>query len=526
MEDIVARIVGNLETDTPVSVSFLRDLETLLEYTCSNEDPIDLENLYSELSSRNVSPTSLTNLISSGMESTLGVKTSILAAKVYLLLLSAPNSPVFTLFSPMHFLGLLRAIRLAIKNPTLVSKEGSVQRSKGRKKQRGRNVGGKNKSRVDTAEDMEIDGEGGLDVKELFSLLEKLEVVLGLVHLDRFPDCLKALVQTVSDMPKMAIEFQENFGDLGRLCELCSRILGESLKPEHGDQGETAAEVLKAMTPLILSSKSQARSFCMCFVVGRMVRMAATSIGIQEKVANMPKYLVVSAPERAEGRALAVESIMEIVKCLDFEDQVRFAEYVVKMSQGKAHLRLLSVDLILNLATSPMGPFRFDGVDDGVAKPLGLMLLETLIERCSDSAALIRARALTNLAQVVGTLLGNDKNRLVLKGALGFGNEGRGQMNDILKRRCMDEKAAVRKAALLLLSKLSALLGGQLDEELLKTVGMACSDPLVSIRKVGVAALSEVTFTYSISLLAFIAFNIILELNILMDFCIVYTVLM
>ncbi|KAL0414744.1 UNVERIFIED_CONTAM: hypothetical protein Sradi_1676100 [Sesamum radiatum] len=64
----------------------------------------------------------------------------------------------------------------------------------------------------------------------------------------------------------------------------------------------------------------------------------------------------------------------------------------------------------------------------------------------------------------------------------------------------MDEKAAVRKAALLLISKLTALLGGELDEELLKTVGMACSDPLVSIRKVAISALSEAFRTYSSSL--------------------------
>ncbi|KAK4405556.1 Condensin-2 complex subunit D3 [Sesamum angolense] len=123
-----------------------------------------------------------------------------------------------------------------------------------------------------------------------------------------------------------------------------------------------------------------------------------------------------------------------------------------------------------------------------------MRLLEALVQRCSDSTAGIRARALTNLAQVVASLSGNEESRAILKEVMGFGCEGTYGINKILKLRCMDEKAAVRKAALLLISKLTALLGGELDEELLKTVGMACSDPLVSIRKVAISALSEVKY--------------------------------
>ncbi|CAN4094935.1 unnamed protein product [Withania somnifera] len=64
-------------------------------------------------------------------------------------------------------------------------------------------------------------------------------------------------------------------------------------------------------------------------------------------------------------------------------------------------------------------------------------------------------------------------------------------MNSILKKRCMDEKAAVRKAALLVISKLTSLSDCAPDEDFLKTLGMSCSDPLVSIRKAAISALSE-----------------------------------
>lgn len=61
----------------------------------------------------------------------------------------------------------------------------------------------------------------------------------------------------------------------------------------------------------------------------------------------------------------------------------------------------------------------------------------------------------------------------------------------------MDEKANVRKAALVLVTKLSAILGGNFDGVVLKTMGMACSDPLVSIRKAAISALSEAFRTFS-----------------------------
>jgi condensin-2 complex subunit D3 len=39
-------------------------------------------------------------------------------------------------------------------------------------------------------------------------VLERLELVMGLIHLDWFPDSLKSLVQTVAEIPVMAVEIQ------------------------------------------------------------------------------------------------------------------------------------------------------------------------------------------------------------------------------------------------------------------------------------------------------------------------------
>lgn len=492
MDEVIARIVADLETQSPISQSFLRDLDTLLDFTLKTNDTIDIENFYNELSSKNLSLNSLTNAISTAMDSGISSSNSVLASKVYLSLLLSPNSPVFTLFTPMAFLSLLRVIRLAVKNPSLVRREGSASRSSGGKK-KGKKKNRRDQVRVEIRDVLENEGEErGYDVKDLFFLIEKLEMVMGLIHLDRFPDCLKALVQTVTEIPMTAVDSWD-LGGFSGLCELCSQILGAALKAEHGNVGDTAAEMLKALRPLILLSKSQVRCFGLGFVVNRMVEMSEYSDEIKKAVANMPKFLLQRAPEKAEPRAAAVESIMEIVKTLDCDRQVEFADYVVKMSQGKTQFRVLAVDLIPVFLMSLKGVFGFDMVDK-VVDSWGLKLLEALLQRCSDSTAVVRGRALTNLAQVVTVLSQNDGSRGVLKEVMGLGSERIDGMSKILKLRCVDEKAAVRKAALLLISKSMSLLGDELDEELLKTVGMACSDPLVSIRKVAISALSEVHF--------------------------------
>lgn len=44
------------------------------------------------------------------------------------------------------------------------------------------------------------------------------------------------------------------------------------------------------------------------------------------------------------------------------------------------------------------------------------------MKRCSDVSAMIRAKALSSLTQVLGFLSGNDKANVVLKEFLGFGD--------------------------------------------------------------------------------------------------------
>ncbi|PIA61371.1 hypothetical protein AQUCO_00300726v1 [Aquilegia coerulea] len=504
MEEVYFRITSELETlnnlndsSTPISESTLSDLQTLFDNALDADDTEDIDRLWDELASKNISPASLARHIASSMDSG-STHHTLLASQVYLSLLLSPNSPVLSLFNPIAFISILSSIRRFFKKKQ-VGEEAGGSGSRGQvnnnKKKRGGGGGGGRGVRRNArdGEDDEIDT-SRFDLRLLFPVIEKLESVLCRIHLDRFPDSLKSLIQTVSEVPIAALEFYDNSGSYNRLSDLCYQILIGVLKPEHGNETNTAVEVLRSLVPSILLLKSQARTSALRFVTHQMMVVAKGNDAVKKAIVYLPRYLVSKAPERSEPRAAAVESIMEIIRAMELQDRMGFVEYVIKMTQGKAHLRLLAVDLIPMLLMSLPDPLGLN-VEDGGEDWWGLNCLKVMINRCSDLNAAIRARSLSNLAQAVEFLFGNVKGRDRLKEILGFENAGgrnlEGGLTGLLRKRCMDEKANVRKASLLLITKSTALLGTSVDGVLLKTMGIACSDPLVSIRKAAISALSE-----------------------------------
>ena len=260
-------------------------------------------------------------------------------------------------------------------------------------------------------------------------------------------------------------------------------------RPEHGDQVSSAVEVLKILAPLILlQMKSPLKTSVLGFVTGTMVSLGRENEKVRKALVYMPRFLAGKAPERSEPRAAAVESILEIVKAMEEEDRVGFVDYVVKMNEGKGNLRLLAVDLILGLLISLPEPFGVMEMGEESGDCWGVKCLKALIRRCEDPMGGIRARALRNLAQVIGLLSGDANNcarlqKIVLR--LGF--------KKLIRERCVDEKAAMRKGALILITKSTTLIDRPIDQVILRTIAAACSDPLVSIRKAALTALSEVT---------------------------------
>lgn len=474
-------------SEVSISEAALTELQVLLDDGDRNGGE-----LWDRLAARNLPPSSLVRWIAAGMDSPVS-RTSLLASRVYLSALLSASAPIYTLFNPLVFLSLLRSLRRSLKiqpgGSESFSAAGSSRetnnRKNGRKK---RGEGGASTShrfgRGDT-----VDQETSIE-ELLLQVLELLELVLDKVRLDTVPDGVKSLAETVAGILKNPSAPHH------RLSDSCFRILyGLVSRPQHGDQSQAAIEVMRVLAPMaFLPPKSATRSAVLGFFTHQLAGMARENGEIRKALFYLPRYLAMKAPDKSEPRSSAVDAIVEILRTMESEDQVAFVEYVNKMAQGKAQLRFLAVDLILSLLATLPNPLGVDGPDnfctDGPCTWWGIRCLQTLFKRCSDVSAVIRARALTNLAYAIGSLSVNIKNHPPLKSFFTSRNE---KFNNLLKKRCLDEKAAVRKATLLLITRYTLMTGQPMDEIILKIIGRACSDPLISIRKAAVSALSEVS---------------------------------
>ncbi|KAG2629833.1 hypothetical protein PVAP13_3KG488600 [Panicum virgatum] len=378
------------------------------------------------------------------------------AAVAYLRLLLAPASPLLTLFSPLPFLSLLLAIRKAAAAAAYANPSSGSGGGRGNKRKR-------NNQRHQPAAAPQA------APSLLPRALSLLADAAGRLPLRAHPDARRSLVDTAAELAAF---------------DVLAAVLGSD------NHAEAVQDVVRALAPAVLSgSKSAARVGAVQFLVTKFVPLGAEEgeDGVRKAVGYLPRYLAVKAPDKAESRALAVEAIVEVVRALGSQERDGFAGYVVAMSKGKAKGRLLAVDLVLAMLPVLLQSHGDDcDLEEG---SWGLKCLRVLVERCSDIVGGVRARALTNAAQALVVLSERGVEVDQLQEVMRIGDMGLGEL---LRQRCTDDKAAVRKAALVLITKAIGLIGRPVDESLLCAMGAACSDPLVSIRKAALAAISEV----------------------------------
>ncbi|MCO5568222.1 hypothetical protein L7F22_021918 [Adiantum nelumboides] len=555
------------------------------------------------------------------------------SADVYLGLMLAPGCPLYSLFSQVAFNSLLRCIRHACKPAATPEQEGSVSGA-GTSKTKGKGRGGKRKGKQgsdklfgsqesgyddefflpEAQNNHTVSPQAALD--DVLQLLMRLQMTLRVFHFKDHQESLRSLIELMIELPHLVSEMQiEDLGGESRAkrtaqhhafsspllttCSLCLKILKNLLDPSHGKPMDTAVVSFKLLAPSILliraggnpHQRSQIREQTLSFITVQLKRHPHP--GLRSVIAALPRYLAMKAPEKTEPRALAVESILAIVKILAIPDQRKFGHFVAKLSRGKPRNRIFAIDLaqsLLGMLADPLGldkeedcpneeccleeenapmeeeivPLEdnskaSDEVRSAVHTPSpgatggaetkiwwGTACLEALLHRCSDKIPAIRARALHNLAQILEQLSADIQNRAVLQSLLGFRSmappsnkeadyslrkaallndwhtpgrsspnlggqtpspepslvgpgaspltpgAGHGDLGSLLRRRCFDDKATVRKATLLLMTKSASLLGRPPDETMLEAMGSACADPMVSIRKAAMGALSEV----------------------------------
>lgn len=100
---------------------------------------------------------------------------------------------------------------MSFKNPN----SGALPTEKKNKKK------GKSRVAISRAVDRENEEESGFDICILFNMFERLELVLILIHLDRFLDSLKSLIQTVAEMPVLGVELCGDNRNYSNLCDIC-----------------------------------------------------------------------------------------------------------------------------------------------------------------------------------------------------------------------------------------------------------------------------------------------------------------
>ncbi|KAL6599911.1 hypothetical protein ACP70R_045562 [Stipagrostis hirtigluma subsp. patula] len=362
-----------------------------------------------------------------------------------------------TLFSPLPFLSLLLALR---KAASASAAQGAANPNSGS------GAANPRKRKNHRQRQPSAAAPGPTLLPRALSLLAD---AAGRLPLGSHPDARRSLVDTAAELAAF---------------DVLAAVLGSDY------HAEAVQDVVRALFPVVLSgAKSAARASAVQFLVRKLVPLGAEGAdeGVRKAVGYLPRYLAVKAPDKAEARGLAVEAIVEVVRALGPEEREAFAGYVVAMTRGKAKGRLLAVDLVLAMLPLLLPSEEDDcGLEEG---SWGLKCLRVLVERCSDSVGGVRARALMNAAQALDVLSEKGVEVDRLQQVMRIGNMGLGEL---LRLRCTDDKAAVRKAALVLITKAIGLIGRPVDESLLCAMGAACSDPLVSIRKAALAAISEV----------------------------------
>ncbi|KAJ4785905.1 Condensin-2 complex subunit D3 [Rhynchospora pubera] len=461
------------DTNQPLS-SLLSELQLLVSVSggaASSSDPPPLSDsllssLYSHVSTStgpsslvsrlptvDLSLSSLLRHLSSSIDST-SVKPSLHASFAYLSLLLSPSAPLVSLFSPLHFLSILRSLRRSLKNQATSSPDSTKQKPKTK-------AHSKSKPSSKSEQTRQPGDISNLIVK----VLGLISDLLTRIQLESYNDTRKSLIDTITE-----IMGSSHYQALSNSCFRILRIIVS--ESGHGNRGEATVEILRSLAPLmLLSIKSPVRVGVIGFIGSEIVPLGNEDEGVKKALVFLPRFLANKAPEKAEPRACAVETILDITKVFNGEELLEFIDYVVKLAKGKPKLRLLAVDLILGLLNISK--------ESDSGNSWRVVCLKTLVERCSDTVAGIRARAIGNIAQVFGEM--SDRREEI-------GMEG---FSDMVRRRCSDEKAAVRKAALVLITKAMGLIG-TVDASLLGVLGSACSDPLVSIRKAALLAISEV----------------------------------
>jgi condensin-2 complex subunit D3 len=211
---------------------------------------------------------------------------------------------------------------------------------------------------------------------------------------ENFALMLKKLA--LRDQPETARNIAETFADVSSVPTLPSQartaalnVLSALLSPGHGGIREVSAMVFKLLTQhtlgILPGGKIAAKDATAVRIAAlNFIQNALTNIpGCEEAAAAFMRHAVLKTPEKADGRAAAVETAVTLCKALGPQYLHCFVGFIVKLSRtSKANQRFMAVELSAAFIEAFESPFNPDTAapTHHAASPLPILPPASLIK--------------------------------------------------------------------------------------------------------------------------------------------------
>jgi len=266
---------------------------------------------------------------------------------------------------------------------------------------KGNKKGSNGKPSAPSASALEVDGDSEDEsmlpaqntmATETLFLKDSIEIMA--LCAENFALMLKSLA--LRDQPEIARNIAETFADVSSVPSLPSQartaalsVLSALLSPGHGGIREVSAMVFKLLTPHTLGTLPGGKIAAKDATV---VRTAALNFiqsslkniqGCEESAAAFMRHAVLKTPEKADGRAAAVETAVTLCKALGPQCLHCFVGFIVKLSRtSKANQRFMAVELSAAFIEAFESPFDPDtsAPTHHAASPLPILPPASLIK--------------------------------------------------------------------------------------------------------------------------------------------------
>ncbi|KAL1499117.1 hypothetical protein AB1Y20_013629 [Prymnesium parvum] len=418
------------------------------------------------------------------------------------------------------FFDLVKALRALLGGKAAAPKRGARKAGKAKRAARG----GAEESEEEEEEEGAKEA-AGADEPQL--LLRELLLLLRSVPLRAYPEPLAQLVELLASVASSHAAGYE--------------ALGCCLRSEHGELDVTVSLVFKALLPVVTLATDSSGKAATSSQMDAVEFVAATwrSHGADappdarqtmlNAVQALLQHASAACPDRAEPRAHVCAALSALLLKLPAQIGARYVLFLWRLSRtAKVSARTFAVEMagaaLEAAGRTSHSPLHSDGTPQ--------TLWRLLVQHASDKAAGVRAKALTCLASLLALLHAQPERALLalVQQPLHLppspsapatpsppsGGEPRGEglrspafaspsaslqsaaasmdaslpsLGALLTHRCVDERPAVRRAALGAIEAWALASGQQLSASQLSLLSLRCADTSPAIRKQAARAL-------------------------------------